>query len=209
MAKFSTLFSSVVAAVSVMAVTSCADDARFIGKWTEISPSDITSQVAGASKATSVLSLDFTYGQQKDGGDVTLSDAVEIISALENVMTADSIPVRVSVPAVATVDGIWSYDVDDDDDLLLQFDRSQLKVSIDPSQVTFVGAMPVGATDAALDSIKNIAMEKCHAEVVDHVSDALSRYTVVDDVNVRDDGLTLGLEIQSPKADMRFKRVSE
>lgn len=188
---------SIVAALSafaaVFALASCSKETPFIGRWAATAPVDITAQIDGASNASSQLTVDFADNLQKDGGAVTISSVVSISRMAE--------PVAFQLKALATVDGEWTYDVDDQDDLLLNLRLSDLKVDISPDDVT-LAAMP-DATPQQTDSIKLAVIDRCRHEIMRALSSDLARFSVVSDVEVKN-GRQMEFEIESPETTLRF-----
>lgn len=199
------LLSGLISAAAVIGITGCSQQTPFIGSWKAISPADITASVPGAERATSELTFTFSDGTDKTGGKVALTNVFVVDRTLQ---FSDSIgtPVKVSVNGVANVDGTWTFDIDDDDDLLVNYDLSSLKVDVDKNGVQFDRAIP-SLSEVQLDSLRVSVAESCKAEMQRVVASELTRYSVIDDVEVSKDRKVLGFEVKSPKQDLRFNNV--
>lgn len=124
------------------AFSSCDDKQEFIGSWTAVSPVDISDGIPSTT-VTSVVSISFSDNQQKTDGEVCLSSDYD----LNRSVTVDSMEFSTHLTAKAKVNGSWTIDVDDDDDMLLTFDASTLEVTLNPSDISFTPAV----SDSLLD----------------------------------------------------------
>ena len=105
--------------------------------------------------------------------------------------------------ATASVDGRWAYDVDDDDDLLLSFDYSTIKIDVDKNKLSFAPDVDSTVRQQMVDFYSS-AWSKELSRVF---RDDLSKYSVLDDIEVSDNGKMMSFEIQSPEVKLRFNRV--
>lgn len=197
MNKTASLFVGALTIGAALSMTSCSDDARFIGSWTALSPIDVAVSMPDVTRATSLVTIDFLQNEHKNGGPVTISGKLDVVKS----MAIDSATTcRMNVPATATVNGTWTYDVDDDDDLLLSLDMSTLKVSVDENAITCPG-LPAGVQP---DSIKAIVAKACEHELTDAAYTDFSRFAVIDDVEVDKSGNKMSFEIHSPETEIYF-----
>ncbi|MCM1035799.1 MAG: hypothetical protein NC406_00535 [Bacteroides sp.] len=196
-------------AVALLAagLASCSGDDAFVGSWTAAAPVSLQADIPAASSATSLMSLDFTRGDSGNG--VYLSS---LINATQPVV-ADSLsgavePYEVSVSATAGVRGTWTRS--GDDDLLLAFDMSSLKVEVDPAGVMFSQNMLTGAGQPAVDSLTARTAAIWQRQIERAVRGSLIRYSRLEDVEVDRDRTTLQFEIKNAAGrdvDMVMHRV--
>lgn len=169
-------------------MVSCSSAPEFLGSWTSVTPEDLTDRMPSASMASTVVTMEFAEGMTKDGGTVAVTYDVDALRP----MVTDSkstVPSDVDLKAVVTVNGIWTYDVDDDDDLLIKFDMETMNISTDSNT-----------------SLTPEMAERWKHEVKRTVSADLSRFTVVDDVEVSHNGQVMSLEVHSPEAKLKFRK---
>lgn len=195
----SVLAGPAIAIAGILTVASCGRDTKFIGSWTATAPTEISSELPAASNATSLMSIDFFAGAETGkGGDFflsTLINATQPVKPDSAVMSAD-VPYEASVSATASVSGTWTYKDNDDDDLILAFDMSTLKVDVDPAGVVFSENMISGAQQPAVDSLSMRTAAVWKRQISNAVTSSLSRFGEFDDVKVNKDGSTLTFEIK-------------
>ena len=206
MSKLSTVLLSALAVGEAVTLTYCSNQAKFIGAWTAVNPTDITHQLPGATNATSRVTIDFVDNLQKTGGAVILTSDINVMRTIDADSLSQGLPYEVKIAAKASVDGTWSYDVDDNDDLLLALDLSKLKIDIDKSGVTFTKPSATVVPQAHLDSLAESYIEIWKRDLTGAISGDLSRYTVIDDMEMSRDGDMLTCEVQSPEAKLHFRR---
>lgn len=206
MSKLSTVLLSALAVGAAATLTYCSNQAKFIGAWTAVNPTNITEQLPGATNATSLVTIDFVDNLQKTGGTVLISSDINVMRTIDADSLSQGLPYEVKIAAKASVDGTWSYDIDDDDDLLLALDLSKLKVDIDQSSVTFTKPSATVVPQAHLDSLAVSYIDTWKRDLTGAISSDLSRYTVIDDIEISRDGNMLTFEVQSPEAKLHFRR---
>lgn len=196
----STIFGLCALCVS-MAMTSCSNNAEFIGSWKANSVANVMPRQSSAT-VSSLTAIDFSENQEKTDGMVVLTNAYDIVEtvALDSASTSTA---EMHITAQASAEGSWTYDVDDKDDLLLSFDLSSVSVTVDPKDIAFV---PDVTGDLRTQIVAN-AVEVWKRELTRSFREELSRYSVVDDVEVSKDGGVMNLEIHSPEAKVHFRRV--
>lgn len=190
-----------IAAVSLIPMTSCSGSAKIEGAWTETAPENVTSEFPSASDVTALRSITFMNGQQGGEGTVNLSTTYTV----SKVITADSVASRdageIRLVASASVDGTWSVDVDDQDDILMNFDYSSISVRVNPEDVTFSNPAMKN------DSLVNAEIAEVSKAVSIVFRDAASRFSTVEDVEVKNGGSVLTMELNSRHKDLTFRRV--
>lgn len=189
-----------------MLLASCIDHDSVLGSWKAIAPINITSEVAGAESASVVPEITFENGKDKSGGDVTISGNLSIEKKLAPNASGD---ILMAATGKSNVKGTWSYDIDDDDDLLLDLDTESLEITFDNKDITFSGAGFAALTDQQKDSIATVETEACAREFKSALKSELARFSVIEDVELSKDKKTLGFEIKSPKTDLRFRNIDK
>lgn len=195
--RLKNILAAAAAVLACGALYSCSDDAPFIGSWTTAAPADITGRIAGSAVSTATTQLSFNESQQKGSGTVGMAYEIEVTYPL----ALPGVTGAVTIPGSASVDGMWTYDVDDRDDVLIRFDYKSLQVNIDSTRVRIVGVHPTRA-DSVLDGMFNRARDAMSGYVIGD----MRRYTAVDDIEASADGSRLSFEIHSPAAGMVFVR---
>lgn len=189
-----------------MALASCVEHNDMLGSWKAISPMNITSDVAGSDNASFTPSITFEAGKDKSGGDVTVTGDLSIEKKLSPNAAGE---ILMAATGTSDVKGKWSYDIDDDDDLLLDFNLESLDVKFDKKDITFSGAGFDSLTDQQKDSLSVAATENCVRELRTALKSELARFSVIEDVEISKDKKTLGFEIKSPKTDLRFRNMDK
>lgn len=187
-------------------LASCSSDPGFIGSWKSNASVDMTSKIPGASAARYVSGISFAEGTGGADGKVVLSSDFQVTK----IVTSDNPEsfYEVNVKGTATVDGTWSVDVDDTDDLLLALDYSTMKVNITPADVTVAGPMAEKFTPEQIDSVLNSAADACRRELTGVMSADFARYSVIDDMEVAKDKKSIEFEINRPETEVRMVRTA-
>lgn len=209
MSKLSSLFTCAAAAGASLLLFSCSKSAEFAGYWSSITPTDFTMDVTGASKASSSMTFNFVEDNQKTGGNVNITNNLDVTKAIEGDSLSSRKPYTISFKASAQAAGTWAYDVDDDDDILLDLDLSKMTVNIDENSVTFSQPFASEVPKAQLDSISDAYIPVWKQELEQSLSSNFSRFTVIDDIDVEHGGKILEFEIKSPKEKLQFKKVEQ
>lgn len=185
---------------------SCIEHNKILGSWKAITPIDMTPELAGASSASFVPAITFEGGKEKSGGEVVFAGSVSVEKRLAPNLSGE---ILMAAAGESRVDGNWSYDIDDDDDLLIDFDMGSLKIKFDRDDVTFSGAGYMSLTNEQKDSLVTVETEVLARELRSVLKTELIRFSVIEDVEISKDRNTLGFEIKSPKADLRFRRMDK
>lgn len=196
--------SAALAVCCASALASCSDDARFEGIWKSIAPITITDQADGSESILADITMNFGENQNNDGGDLGITYGFTAVKPLGDGKAA---PGEITVKGTAEVPGHWTYDIDDDDNLLIEINSSAIKVNIDKENITFAGAGAAALTDAQRESMAEDLAKRCAAGMKAAIEADARRFTVIEDVEVSKDRKTLGFETKSPKTDYRFRRV--
>lgn len=200
MKTYQIIFSCVVLLLSAT-FASCSDkQSDFTGDWKTIAPLNVASDIYGADSAMEEIDLSFTVPGQGTDSDVTITGHYEIIRP----MPADSTPgatVKATFSGTASCTGTWTYDVDDDDDVLLMFDQKSIAVEIESENVALSDSCSIPAMK--LETFRR----EWKQEIENSFRATLSRFSVIEDVEVSKDGKTMKLEVHDPKAEIRFIRT--
>lgn len=207
MNKLTSLIAGVAALAGASVFCACSDDAGFIGRWKSVSPENITASVTGASTATSLLTVDFSQNENRNGGNVQLSSDIDITKMEAADSYSAGQPFRIQIRAKATCPGTWTYDVDDQDDLLLSLALSDIKVELNPQDIVLPPAYVSAIPAEKLDSIKGVMAENCRNELTIAVGNEFSRYAVIEDIETDKDRKALNFETKSPETDHHFVRI--
>lgn len=178
-------------------LSSCTDKkADFIGEWKAVKPVNVAAEVAGAESASEEITLAFSEAQGNSAGKVEMTGKFKVSVALPSDSAAAHVPVNFT--ADARCGGSWTPEGDDYDDLLLAFDYDAITVTVDKN------SLPAGA-NLSPEQLSTTA-ELCRMKVENAFRSTLSRYSVVDDVEVSKDRQSMNLELKNPKEKVYFTR---
>ena len=186
-------------------VSSCSEN-KMLGSWKGVVPVNLANSVAGASESSFVPVITFKEGQDKKGGDVSVSGEVSIEKRLSSLSGGE---ILMAATGMSDVKGKWSYDIDDDDDLLLDLDIKSLEVKFDKDDMSFSGPGYTVLTNEQRDSLISAELDICVMETRKALKSEFVRFSLIEDVEVSKDGRTLGFEIKSPKTDLRFRKIGD
>lgn len=172
--------SGIVAMAAIICLASCKDNKDYAGVWQAKNPVDITAKMPTAANASYVTTIELQNNQQLTDGTVKFSDQYDISER-------DSVGAITTLTAVASVDGRWQKDVDDQDDLLMTFDMASIKIDVNGDSVKVAAWRP---------EIERVFREN------------IARYSVVEDLDIKDNGKLMKLEIENPDTKLFFDRVN-
>ena len=204
MRRYFPILAAVAMSLGIVA-TSCGRNDKFVGTWTALSQSDITSELPAASSATSLMTIQFMPGTDGRGGSVAISSLVDITQPVDPAAGAFDQPYEVSVAATTSIGGTWMYEGDDDDELLLSLDLSSLNVTVDKNGVTFTQNLLTGKQQPELDSLTATTANLWRQQLSAAMRRELARFNRLDDVEVNRDGI-LSFEIKNPDAKLFFRK---
>ncbi|MCM1504995.1 MAG: hypothetical protein NC127_07350 [Muribaculum sp.] len=199
--KYITSTIALCAACASLIFSSCSDKAEFVGSWKASSAVSLNAPRSGATVA-SLSYIDFFEPVEKSDGTVKLSNEY-FVSEPVIVDSVASATAQMQFTAVVSVAGSWTYDIDDKDDLLLSFDLPSVNVDLVSDNVSIDGEL----TEDMRDSIVARLIPVWKGELTRDFQREMSRYSVVDDVEVSKDGSVMTLEVHSPEAKIHFRRV--
>lgn len=204
MKKIYSILMATSAVAGFTGMTSCSDDKAFLGTWETVNPMHLEQRIAGFTSIESQQKISFAEGIKKRLGDVKMTSELDVV---RNVTTSDGTEIEMTAEGYGFIKGTWTYDLDDDDDLVLNFDYNTLDVKFDKSNITFNGLGATKLNAQERDSLANIVADICTRDVKLALSREFTRYSVIKDVDVSKDGNTLGFEISSPEEELRLSRV--
>lgn len=205
MIKINPLLAAAILSGASVSLVSCDSGAPFVGVWKATAPTDLHMAAAGGARATSVMTISFADAPNGEGGAVGIVSDFTVSRSVGN----DSLAYEVDAIGTARIDGTWSYDIDDRDDLLLDLDYSAIKVDLPAGSVSVSGPLAAGMTAERLDSVRAEAARAYAREVTVALKSEMRRFGVIKDLELSKDKNTLGFEIESPETDLRFRRVAE
>ena len=180
--KKSHILCALAAAAFAWIATSCSGEPAFLGNWQSAAPSDAARWFPGAANASSQQTFRFADNQSKDGGVFTYSSDYSVTESAEQ-----------HYNATASVSGSWTYDVDDDDDLLLTFDMKSLRMDLE--------------SPSSSDSIGMRMMENARHRVEQAMMSEVGRYTVIEDIEVSRDKSSMTFETKNPEEKHHFRKM--
>ncbi len=137
---------------SAIIISSCSNRPDVSGTWAG-TPVKIDN-ISAACDANATMSISFNNsGNQKDNGTVTISALIDANQPVVSPDNAVDQAYEVSVAATALISGQWSFEYDDDDDIILTLDPQTLQVNVDPDGVTFTENVLTSAQQPRLDSL--------------------------------------------------------
>lgn len=182
--KISTLgfFGAIGLLGSIAVVTSCSKADSIAGMWQ--AEQQRLFDVAGASDATSVVTVDFVPGNGGEVGQADFSAVIEVQQPVYGTVEGADAPYAANITAVATINASYVTEQGDDDDYLLTFDPSTLQVTIDPSGVVFSQNMLDGMEQPVLDSLTNATAERWRIALTPVAREEFYKYRRIEDVEV-------------------------
>ncbi|MDE6286964.1 MAG: hypothetical protein K2L99_08225 [Muribaculaceae bacterium] len=190
------------AAGLLAACTACSGGPYINGTWTS-TPTRIDNEIAMASEATSVLTMDFDAPKGAKSGGVTLSAVINANQPVEaGAVEGFDEPYEVSVTATATINGQWSREGDDRDDIVIFLDRNTLTVTVDPDGVTYSQNLLTGVEQPRVDSLTAVTAERWRSAVRTAATAQFVALDKLDDVKVKGDILSC----EVGKRDLTFRR---
>lgn len=166
--------------VGLLSLASCSREQKFIGEWRLNNPENVTLNQQGIGTGSAVTTIDFKSGAKSSDGDVVISTVYEI-------SVPDSVGKLVSMTGDCRADGKWEIAVDDDDNLLMSYDYSSIKIDIAGNSVMAMKIRP---------DVERLFREN------------MTFYSVVEDMEVNREKTTLSMEVGSPDKKVYFKRVT-
>ena len=201
--SYSLFFSAVAALGTIAAVTSCEKSDRFAGSW-QGSPERMTN-VPDAADATSTMTIDFAPSQSdKKTGTAAFSTVIEVTQATAPAPDAIDAVYETNITATASISAKYVFEDDDDEDILLSFDQSSLKVDVDPSGVAFSENLLSQTERPVLDSLTASTAEKWRVLLSGAIRDEFMKYNKIEDIKIHHNDM---MSCEVAHRDLTFRRV--
>lgn len=179
MKALTTGFFAVITALGITAaVSSCSQKQRIYGQWMGESQNII---LPGTADATATTTFDFAPMDKREGGKVNLSAVIAIVEPVSGI-EGIALQFQANITATASVDAKYVYKDDDDDELVLVFDPSTLKVDIDPSDVVLSDNALTGTEKPTLDSLTAATTERWRLALTPVIRQEFQKYGRIDDM---------------------------
>ncbi len=205
MEKITTGFFTAVAVLGALAcVSSCSKNDPIAGTW-QGAPERIA-HLDDASDVSSVLTFDFSpsiTSKSAGTGTVLASAVIEVQQPVVGGVGVDN-AYAANVTATASVSGTYALAEGEDNDYLLVFDPSTLKVTVDPSGVVFAENVITGMQQPQVDSLTAVTVERWRMLLTPAVREQFYRYRSIDDVKVHH-GSMMSCEVDDK--DLTFRRT--
>lgn len=200
--RYITFFAALVLLFGICAVSSCSKTDRFAGSW-QSNPERLTG-IPGVADASAVYTLDLAPldGDNHNGG-VNISAVIEA-EIPESAIAGFDQTYATSIAATAMVTGHYTIEKDEDNDILLHFDPSSLKVNVDPSGVTFSQNLLSGAQQPLVDSLSAAAADRMRIALTPVMRDAFNRFIKIEDIKVHHSDI---MSCELDDRDYTFRRV--
>lgn len=168
---------------ALMTLSSCSSHPDIIGTWTG-NPTRIN-DISAACDASATMSISFNANDDNaESGDVTISAIIDANQPVESSESVIDQAYEVSVAATAVITGKWTYEKDDDEDVIISLDPSTLRVNVDPHGVTFSNDILTGAQQPMLDSLSSATAEAWQKSITKAMTDEFNKLQHISDIKV-------------------------
>lgn len=189
---------------TIAAVSSCSKYDRFAGTW-QGTPERING-ITDVADATSTITVDFAPDDaNKKQGIADFSAVIEVTQQIPSDPNVINVPYETNITATASVSAHYAYEEGDDDDILLSFDPSTLKVVVDPAGVTFSENLVSGVERPVLDSLTIAAAEQWRMQITPAIREEFFKFKKIEDIKVHH-GDMMSCEVNNH--DLTFRRVA-
>lgn len=193
-------------AFASVALCSCDNRPDITGTWNGM-PTRINN-ISAASDANATMSITFmndNSGKKADNGQLLISALIDANQPVSGENSIISAPYEVSVAATATASGHWTFEANDDDDVIISIDPQSLQVHVDPHGVTFSSDLLTGAQKPQLDSLTEATADAWRRSIKQAVKDEFYAIHKISDIKIKN-GI-MSCEIND--RDLTFRKVSE
>lgn len=186
-------------------LTSCDKRPDISGVWVG-TPVRIDN-ISAADQANATMTFVFTSDSvsKPDCGVVSVSALIDADQAVSSDDSFIDSPYEVSVAATATIDGRWTYEDRDDDDIIIALDPQTMKVRVDPHGVTFSNNILTGSQQPVVDSLSNATAEAWTKSISTAMSAKFHNISKISDIKINN-GI-MSCEIND--RDYTFRKVNE
>lgn len=203
--KFSTTsFFSVIATLGIIAaVSSCTNTNRFAGTW--LGNPERLDNVSDAANATATLTLDFAPdASDSKRGVVDIMAVMEVSQAVSGIPADMNVPYQTNITATASINGQYVFEDGDDDDIIVSFDPTSLKINVDPDGVTFSENLISDTERPVLDSLTAATADHWRVILTSAIRDRFNKYRKIEDIKVHHDDF-MSCEVEN--RDITFRRI--
>lgn len=164
-------------ALAAICLASCDNRPKVQGAW----QGEVTQNMPG-----DVRSMITTYTFEKDGK----AEASYLWNISQPLQTSDSIisAYEVSVSGTASMEGRWSYASGENDEVVITFTPSSLKVDVDPEAVQYRENLLSGSQAPAVDSLRPAIADK-YADMMSRDFSANGMTLRLTDIEVKDNSM--------------------
>lgn len=164
-------------------LSSCDTRPDITGTWTG-SPVRIN-DISAACDASATMSITFSSDNIKSrNGVVSISALIDANQPVEGSIPAIDSSYEVSIAATASVNGVWSFEKDDDDDIVISFDHKTLDVNVDPHGVTFSSNLLTGAQQPMIDSLSTVTAAQWKNSIRRAMENEFFKFQNISDIKV-------------------------
>lgn len=193
-------------AFASVALCSCDNRPDITGTWNGM-PTRINN-ISAASDANATMSITFINDNSEkkvDNGQLLISALIDANQPVNGENSIISAPYEVSVAATATVSGHWTFEANDDDDVIISIDPQSLQVNVDPHGVTFSSDLLTRMQKPQLDSLTAATADAWRRSISQAVKDEFYAIHKISDIKIKN-GI-MSCEIND--RDLTFRKVSE
>lgn len=175
-------FGIIAVLTSIMFISSCSRTEPIAGAWVG---NPVRLNVHDAADANATITLDFSPVDKASGtGNVVMSATIDVSQAVSTPDASIDQPYEATVAATAWINGTYTYDEGDDDEVILNLNPSSLNVTIDPSGVAFSENMLTGAQAPVVDSLTTATVNSWRVILTGAMREEFYRYQKIDDIKV-------------------------
>lgn len=175
-------FGIIAVLTSIMFISSCSRNEPVAGAWIG---NPVRINVPDAADATATITLDFSPVDKASGiGNIVMSATIDVAQAVTTTEASINQPYQTNVAATAWINGTYSYEDGDDDEIVLNLNPSSLNVTIDPSGVAFSENMLTEAQTPVVDSLTTATVNSWRVILTGAMREEFYRYQKIDDIKV-------------------------
>lgn len=192
-------------AIGTILLTSCDNRPDISGVWVG-TPVRIDN-IAAADQANATMTFVFTNdsSSKSDCGEVSVSALIDVNQAVSSSDSFIDSPYEVSVAATVAIDGRWTYEDSEYDDIIIVLDPQTMKVRVDPHGVTFSDNILTSSQQPVADSLSNATAEAWTKSISAAMSVKFHGISKISDIKINN-GI-MSCEIND--RDYTFRKVNE
>lgn len=152
-----------------------------------------------ASSASIIQIIEFVREPGKTGGTLTMSGLFSLMSAVPE-SAAVVQPISITASGVATIEGEWT--AQDDDEIAIFLDGSTLKISVDPDAVVLDMNLLSGTSQPDTTSLRPAIARSVEKQIKSAVETQFFNARKIDDIKIKDN--IMSCEIN--KRDLTLRR---